>query len=65
MDELKVSGEEGEAREIIGTAADKLSQCDEGCTECRNAWMSDNESNVYQVCKDTTVYKYSNPCKES
>ena len=50
--------------EIIGTASEKLSQCDAGCTECHNAWMSNDESNVYQVCTDTTVYKYMNPCKE-
>ena len=37
----------GQAREVIGDAAQSLSQCDEGCTQCNDAWMSDDDSNVY------------------
>lgn len=40
-----------------------LSDCDEGCSECHDAWMSDDTDNVYQVCTDEGVeYKFANPC---
>ena len=27
--------------------------------------MSNDENNVYQVCTDWTVYKYTNPCTKN
>lgn len=62
------SDEEGEsdeeAYEIIGEATEYLFECEEGCTECRNAWMSDDPEFYYPVCTDETVYRYGNACKE-
>ena len=62
------SDEEGEsdeeAYEIIGEATEYLFECEEGCTECRNAWMSDDPEFYYPVCTDDTVYRYGNACKE-
>ena len=53
---------ESTAEEIIGGTSMYLSDCDEGCSECHDAWMSDNESDVYQVCTDWTVYRFGNVC---
>jgi len=54
---------EGEPEEVIGDVSMHLSDCDEGCSECHDAWMSNDPENFYQVCTDWTVYRFGNPCK--
>lgn len=36
--------------EIIGNPTNSLSECGEGCFECREAWMSNSPNVIYPVC---------------
>ena len=51
-----------EPEEIISVVADNLNQCEEGCHECFNAWMSNDIDNVYQTCVDYRPMKFGRPC---
>jgi len=43
--------------------ADSLDSCEDGCTECHKGTWSSAPNQDGFVCVDTTVYKYTNACK--
>jgi hypothetical protein len=49
---------------VFGGAAPTLTSgfCQEGCTECRSSWWSNDPSTIEYHCVDDTVYKYGNEC---
>ena len=61
-DSLVEPDEDEDPEEIIGDIADDLNLCEEGCHECYNAWMSNDESNVYQVCLEDRPMRFGRPC---
>lgn len=56
---------EPERELIVGGFAPTLDSGDcalKTCSECREAWYSDETSNIFYTCTDETVYKYTNIC---
>ena len=50
---------------LVSNAAPKLSDCEEGCTECLESyWDNAPDQKTYQ-CLDKTVYKYGEICSET
>lgn len=47
---------------IIGGPAERLDMCEDGCTQCNDSWMSDDETFIFQTCTDWTVYRYGGKC---
>ena len=42
-----------------------LSECYEGCTECRKSWFENFPNEIFGTCVNDIVYRYGNQCKSS
>lgn len=57
--------DEEDAYEVIGDAADNINQCDTGCHECYNAWMSNDVTNIYQICLEYRQMRFGTMCRDN
>lgn len=51
--------------EVIGDMSFSVNDCESGCHECREAWMSDDADNVYASCQDARPMRYGQLCKSN
>jgi len=63
LQETSVNPAEDEDKLIISDkASERLSDCEEGCTECVKAWYEKSPETIVYHCANDTVYRYGNKC---